>query len=209
MANQENLMALATDQVDNQAAGRRTESFFVLTGGPCSGKSTLLDALERAGYARSIEAGRGVIQDQVTIGGQALPWADPGAFAELMLSWEMRSHHMAKQATGLVFFDRGVPDVVGYLRLLDRAVPPHMEKAVQVFGYNRRVFIAPPWREIFQQDGERKQEFAEAVRTYEAMVATYSAYGYELIEIPRASVEARMDFVLSNAIGLNRREAIE
>ena len=67
-----------------------TQRLFVVTGGPGSGKTTLIDALAQAGCARSIEAGRGVIQDQVAIGGPALPWRDPQAFAELMLCWEMR-----------------------------------------------------------------------------------------------------------------------
>ncbi len=64
----------------------------------------------------------------------------------------MRSYHITNQTTGPVFFDRGVPDVIGYLRLLKRSVPPHMEKAAQVFRHNRRVFIAPPWRQIFRRD---------------------------------------------------------
>lgn len=115
---QENLMAFITDKTDNQEHGQQTTRFMVLTGGPGSGKSTLIDALQNAGYARSMEAGRGVIQDQIAIDGQALPWRDQVAFAELMLSWEMRSYHIAKHASGPVFFDRGVPDVVGYLRLL-------------------------------------------------------------------------------------------
>ena len=136
---------------------KTTERFFVLTGGPGSGKSTLIDALERSGFARSIEAGRAIIQDQVAIGGQALPWGDRLAFAELMLCREMRSHHMARAQTGPVFFDRGVPDVMGYLRPLGLKVPPHMERAAEVFRYNRRVFIAPPWPEIFRQDGERNR----------------------------------------------------
>jgi predicted ATPase len=41
----------------------RAAHLFVITGGPGSGKSTLIDALERAGFARSIEAGRAIIQD--------------------------------------------------------------------------------------------------------------------------------------------------
>jgi len=93
------------------------DRFFVLTGGPGSGKSSLIDALERLGYSRSVEAGRGIIQDQVDIGGSALPWADRVLFAELMLSWEMRSYRLAQEHPGAVFFDRGVLDVAGYLRL--------------------------------------------------------------------------------------------
>lgn len=179
------------------------QRFFVLTGGPGSGKSAIIEALHRVGYARSAEAGRGIIQDQVSIGGPALPWHDPVLFAELMLSWDLRSYRMAEQAAGPVFFDRGVVDVLGYLRLLGRPAPRHVKAAVETFRYNPRVFIAPPWEEIYRQDGERKQNFAEAVYTYEAMVAAYNESGYELVAIPLGSVEQRTQFVLK-AIGKTR-----
>jgi predicted ATPase len=171
-----------------------TERLFVLTGGPGSGKTALVDALAQAGHARSVEAGRAIIQDQVVIDGPALPWRDPAAFAELMLCWEMRSWHMA-DAHAVTFFDRGVPDVLGYLRLLGLPVPAHMDNAAKTFRYNRLVFIAPPWPQIFRGDSERKQDFDEAVRTYEAMVGTYTGYGYELVELPRSSVDDRVRFV--------------
>lgn len=178
-----------------------TERFFVVTGGPGSGKTTLIEALRGAGYAASVEAGRGIIQDQVAIGGRALPWHNPELFAELMLSWEVRSYHLAQQTSGLVFFDRGVVDMVGYFRLLGLPVPQHVVKASQVFRYHRRVFLAPPWPAIYEQDRERKQDFAEAARTCEAMAAAYTEYGYELVELPREPVGERIRFVL-DAIGL-------
>jgi len=172
------------------------ERFLILTGGPGSGKSTLIDALQQAGFSRSIEAGRGIIQDQVSIGGPAVPWNDRALFAELMLCWEMRSYRMAEQQMGPVFFDRGVPDVVGYLRLSNLSVPAYFETAAKTFRYNRSVFIAPAWREIFQQDRERKQDFDEAVRTCEVLAETYKGLGYELIELPRVPVAERVRFVL-------------
>ena len=113
-----------------------------------------------------------------------------------MLSWEMRSYHTTEQVRGPVFFDRGIPDVLGYLRLLNLPIPDHMQKAAEVFRYNRTVFIAPPWREIFCQDQERKQDFDEAIRTYEAMIVVYTALDYQLVEIPRSPVEERLKFVL-------------
>lgn len=176
-----------------------SQRFFVLTGGPGSGKSTLLDALERLGYSRTTEAGRAIIQDQVAIGGSSLPWVDPKLFAELMLSWEIRSYRLAQGRAGPVFFDRGVPDVAGYLRLVREPVPRHVEKAIEVFRYHQRVFVAPPWPEIFRQDAERKQDFAEAVKTYEAMMATYSACGYETVVLPCVSVAERVRFVLEHS----------
>lgn len=171
--------------------------FHVITGGPGSGKTTLIDALARAGYARTVEAGRAIIQDQLAIDGPALPWRDPLAFAELMLSWELRSYSMAENATGPVFFDRGVADLVGYLTLVGRPVPAHVATAVERFRYNHRVFVAPPWPAIYTQDAERKQTPEEAVRTYAALTTAYTNCGYELVSLPLASVAERVRFVLA------------
>ncbi|MFB4310655.1 AAA family ATPase [Actinomadura sp. GTD37] len=167
----------------------------MVTGGPGAGKSTLVDGLQDAGFARSYEAGRGVIQDQVAIGGRALPWQDVDLFAEMMLCWELRSYRGMEARTGPVFFDRGIPDIVGYLRLEGRSVPAHLDTAARTFRYDERVFIAPPWPEIYARDTERKQSRDEAERTYESMVTTYTEYGYELVELPRAPVEDRVRFV--------------
>jgi predicted ATPase len=172
------------------------DRFIVVTGGPGSGKSSLIDSLASAGFGRTIEAGRAIIQQQLAIGGPAQPQNDPGLFAEMMLAWEMRSYHEATHLPGIVFFDRGVPDVEGYLRLMQLPVPPHVANAVQHYRYNRRVFIAPPWREIFTQDTERKQTFDEAVRTCESLARTYESHGYELVALPQASVADRTEFVL-------------
>ena len=61
-----------------------------------------------------------------------------------------------------VIFDRGIPDVIGYLRLCGLPVPATVLKAAEQRRYARRVFIAPPWPAIFEQDAERKQTLAEA-----------------------------------------------
>lgn len=172
---------------------------IILTGGPGSGKSTLIGALAGAGFRHMPEAGRAIIRQQLAIGGSALPWADRAAFAESMLGWELRSYEMAVEPgadDGPVFFDRGLPDVAGYLAVCGLPVPARMDAAIRRFRYARRVFIAPPWQEIFAQDAERRQDWAEAVHTYEAMIAIYLEYDYELVTLPQCSVSERLAFVL-------------
>ena len=175
---------------------KTNERRFVLTGGPGAGKTTLLTALAAAGHAVAPEAGRAIIRDQLAIDGPALPWRDRALFAELMLNFDLRSYHEAQATEAPVFFDRGVPDSIGYLRLGGLPVPEHVERAAQAFRYAGIVFAAPPWREIYARDAERKQDFTEAERTYDAVTAAYRELGYELVELPRADVGTRAAFVL-------------
>jgi predicted ATPase len=69
------------------------------------------------------------------------------------------------------------------------------------------VFIAPPWEEIFCSDTERKQTFAESVAIYHNLVKVYTEYGRTLIELPKTSIEDRVEFMLAEIEkSLNRRD---
>jgi predicted ATPase len=173
------------------------DRFFVITGGPGSGKSTLIAALAAEGFVSTPEAGRAIIQDQVALGGSALPWADRKLFAELMLGWELRSYRQAQALAGPVFFDRGIPDVMGYLTLCGLPVPPRVRRAAETMRYHRRVFIAPTWPTIFAQDAERRQTIVEAEATYQALAGAYVGLGYELVTLPFEPVASRVRFILS------------
>ena len=175
-----------------------TDRLIVITGGPGSGKTSLIEALAAEGHAVRPEAGRAVIRDQQATGGRGLPWVDPARFAELMLAADRRGHAEALAGPGDVFFDRGIPDIAGYLTLCGLPIPEAVAQAARQLRYRRTVFIAPPWREIFAQDAERKQDFAEAERTHAVMAEIYPRYGYGLVELPRASVSERVAFILGH-----------
>jgi predicted ATPase len=62
--------------------------------------------------------------------------------------------------------------------------------------YHRRVFVPPPWREIYVQDRKRRHGFEEAVAEFERLTEAYPALGYEVVTIPKSPVPLRADFVL-------------
>jgi predicted ATPase len=167
----------------------------IITGVAGGGKTTLINALRQHGYSCVPEMAREIIADQLAIGGQALHQVDPRLFAEVMLSWEIRSYRQAAGLGGVVLFDRGIPDLVGYHRLVGLPVPPHVLAATSMFRYHPRVFVAPPWPEINVHDEERTQGFDEVLRTHEAIASAYIEHGYEPILLPKVSVAERVEFV--------------
>ncbi|QSQ17404.1 AAA family ATPase [Myxococcus landrumensis] len=175
-----------------------TAHLHVITGGPGSGKSSLIQALAAEGLRSMPEAGRAIIQQQVETGGDALPWADRIAFAEKMFRWELRTHREARAQRGPVILDRGLPDVIGYLRVCGLPVPPYLWKAAKVLRYHRRVFIAPHWPDIYAQDTERKQDPTEAKATCLAMREVYTRLDYELVPLPLTTLSERVRFVRSH-----------
>ena len=62
--------------------------------------------------------------------------------------------------------------------------------------YTSRIFLAPPWPELFVSDAERRHDFASAVAEYDRLAAAYPALGYNVILLPKVGVAERLAFVL-------------
>ena len=58
--------------------------------------------------------------------------------------------------------------------------------------------------DINETDSERKQEFEEAKRTYHQIKEVYEECGYELVELPKLSPQARATFILEHLSVMKR-----
>ncbi|WP_338467295.1 ATP-binding protein [Novosphingobium sp. ZN18A2] len=161
-----------------------------ITGGPGAGKSTLIAALERDGVAAVPEVARIILQQP---GGMALRANDPAGFALAMFEAERAAFEAARP--GITVFDRGFPDIAGFLDLEGLAIPAEVERACAGLRYEGPVFHAPMWEDIYAQDEERIQTWPEALESDAAVLSAWRRYGYDPIELPRVSVQARARFV--------------
>ncbi|WP_420154689.1 AAA family ATPase [Siphonobacter sp.] len=168
---------------------------IIISGGPGAGKSTLLEALQDRGYPTSAEVSRLLIQEQVQRGSKRVPWNDLSGFAGLALERMQRAYQQAQEP--LTFFDRGIPDILAYLRVGNIPVPPEWIQVAHQYPYAPWMLMAPPWKEIYVNDAERWQTFAEATRLYETLSEVYQSLGYQLIVLPQVSVAERVAFVES------------
>ena len=164
----------------------------VLTGAPGAGKTTLLDAAAAAGWRTSPEVAREILRAE---GGMALRENDPLAFAEAMLEAHRREYERHAAHPGPVLFDRGLPDVVGFLDVSGLPVAPEIDRACRTLRYTGPVFRAPAWSAIYTQDPERIQDWAGAVASDEAVTSAWKRYGYDPLDLPLAGVEERLALI--------------
>jgi predicted ATPase len=168
---------------------------IVITGGGGSGKSSLIEFLIQKGYCAIREAAREQIRLSLERNSNALPWEDIVAFSELVHNQMILDYHKFPESQ-YCFYDRGLLDVLSYLRLDGREAYPELKKAIDAHSYFNTVFILPPWREIFTTDDERMEDFEQTVAAFEMIRKTYRDFGYEVVEIPKDTIERRADFIL-------------
>jgi predicted ATPase len=175
---------------------RTNQNLYVLTGGPGSGKTTTLLALEQLGFSYVPEIARQIIQEQLRDRGDALPWANRERYTHLMLQSSIQSYRQHARIKHITFADRGLPDTLAYARLIRLPGQRTIRDTCERFRYADSVFIAPPWQAIYEVDTERKQDFEEAQRTYRELVSTYKECNYDLIDLPKVSPKERALFIL-------------
>lgn len=169
---------------------------IVITGGPGTGKSTVIDELIKRKFTCMPEISRQVTLSARENGTEQLFLTKPLLFSELLLEGRINQFIEAEQANNkLVFFDRGIPDVHAYMNYISIDYPSSYIQKSNLYRYEH-VFLMPPWEEIYISDSERYENFEQALAIHNHLERTYKSLNYPIIEVPKGTVEERTNFIL-------------
>ena len=170
---------------------------IVITGGPGSGKTTLINHIEHLGYPTMHEVSREIINEARKQGIDQLFLTDPMLFSQKLLESRLSQFEKAKDLeTAYVFYDRATPDITAYMDFIGAEYPPEFEKPCFTNLYDC-VFLLPPWELIYTKDNERYETFTQAQKIYKSLCDGYKKYGYTIIEVPQGAIDKRCDFILN------------
>lgn len=154
----------------------------------------MLEELGRRGHNIVPEPGRRIVQHELADGGSALPWRDREAFARRAFDLSLQDLAACSGHQGWTFFDRGLIDAATALEAYDGGAA--LSALAKSHRFHRKVFLAPPWPEIFRVDHERRHDFEEATREYGRLRQVYTELEYGVVTLPKMSVAERADFIL-------------
>ena len=173
------------------------KEIIVIIGGPGTGKTTIIDGLLRQGYCCYPEISREVTLEAKKQGIEQLFLESPLLFSELLLEGRKKQFSNAqKEPHEIVFLDRGIPDVLAYMHYIGDSYPSFFDVACKEHTYSK-IFILPPWEEIYISDDERYENYEQAKLIFNHLTETYQNYGYKLIEVPKDTVDNRILFILN------------
>jgi len=170
----------------------------VITGGPGTGKSTVIEKLTQLEFTCMPEISRIITKGAQEKGIDQLFLKDPLLFSNLLLEGRIDQYKKAEAAAEhIVFFDRGIPDIFGYLNYLNAYYPENFIDQSLNHRYDK-VFMMPPWKGIYKTDNERYESYEQSLVIYEHLILAYKKIDYSVIIVPEGSIASRAEFILNS-----------
>ena len=173
-------------------------NFYIITGGPGAGKTSVLENLASKGYNYIPETARQIIKERLSKG--LSPRPDPARFAQQIFDQDWNNFISNSHLSSLLFFDRSFMDSACMLFESGKDSYDKIRDTHLTNRYNNKVFITPPWKEIYRNDTERDQSFEQSIEVYQRLEKWYKEHDYEIIVLPKDSIENRVKFVLNQVI---------
>ncbi len=175
----------------------------VITGGPFSGKTTLVEALVARGYDAVPEAGIQVIEElnaELGVEGQR-QWRQGHrvAFQERVLRRQIELEEAAlRRAPAVLFLDRSRVDGLAYCRHFGVPAPAGLAAAIDAQRYDRVFVLDTLSAAHVRRATGRTSDAATSIALRDCLEAVYRELGYSPVRVPEQAIERRVQLVLDH-----------
>lgn len=167
---------------------------YIITGAPGTGKTTLIEALRAKGYPCIEEVSRKVILKEQEKEGDGTPWQNLSRFVGLVYD---ASINALKKSPEAIFTDRGLPDMIAYLKQGQLETSENLANFPFHAYYHPTIFYTPIWEEIYVTDPQRPTSIEVAKELETELLRTYASLGFNLTSIPFGKPSERADFIVT------------
>ena len=174
---------------------REKTNWYVITGAPCSGKTTVVNMLRKRGYKTAVEEARHYLntlrRDGKTV--EEIE-AHHREFQLGVLNMQIEQEQ-SLNPDDIVFLDRAIPDALAYYRFLNLDVDEKLTEALKSVSY-KKVFILEYLPLV--QDYARREDVTAQKKLHELITEVYTSLPFQVIKIPVLRPEYRIEIILKN-----------
>ena len=170
-------------------------NWYVITGGPSSGKTTTVNLLKERGYITTMEHARHYLDTQRLKGKtREEVRKNQREFQLGVLDMQIEQENQISPEI-LVFLDRAIPDALAYYRFLNLPEDVKLTEALRTVSY-KKIFILDCLP--FVNDYARNEDVVAQKKIHALLSEVYESLPFPVIHVPVLSPEERVDFILQN-----------
>lgn len=164
---------------------------YVITGGPCSGKTTMIYAISSRGFDIFQEASRKIMKKY-----GIHPKDDFINFQKIVMKEQIEIERSLEKCNfNEVFLDRSIIDSYTYSKLGGLEYPEKIQNIIKNTDYDKVFFLG--MLEEYKPDKERLETEEAAKHIGNELYKAYLNFGYDPVDVPDLPFEERVDFILN------------
>ena len=174
---------------------RKRTNWYVITGGPSSGKTTTVNLLKERGYKTTIEHARHYVDTQRVSGKTVEEIRKNQTEFQLGILDMQIEQEKILSPDDVVFLDRAIPDALAYYRYLNIPEDEKLTEVLRTVSY-KTVFLLDCLPIV--NDYARTEDQAAQKKIHDLLAEVYAALGFKIIQVPVLPPDERVDFILRN-----------